>query len=397
MRFVFLLALAVTAAFAQNPLPSFMNPGRVGMLTRADTSVVGCTNSGYTGSGPCVRRASPVFTGAVGIGGTPNTYPYVDGWNALEVITNGADSLHLFSVTGYNRAATRHDNYARIVAGDTLYGLADEVMSSYGVRPWNNMAGAGGGFGGSSYAELVVLDESSSALNYPKTHKEWSFGDGATRVNLLYGNYAGLGVGAGFTRVAPPQKMLDVHGSIQASVHVYHNRADTNSGSVSIYSTAAANDWTAGQGVGCDNGTDYCIYGYGDSRVAFSLKKADNQARLYNNLTVGNPNGSGSVILSRKTTSDGNTLYSLTNSVFNWGLGPNGSEDYTLHSYLGGGDAIIVNHTTGKSTFVVPTTANASINLPSGTSPSVCSNGDMWFDGSHFYGCVGGVAKQLDN
>lgn len=43
------------------------------------------------------------------------------------------------------------------------------------------------------------------------------------------------------------------------------------------------------------------------------------------------------------------------------------------------------------------TTARASLHLESGTAPTAPNNGDIWFDGTHFYGRTGGVSVQLDN
>ena len=43
------------------------------------------------------------------------------------------------------------------------------------------------------------------------------------------------------------------------------------------------------------------------------------------------------------------------------------------------------------------TTARASIRVRSGVAPTAPNDGDMWFDGTHVYMQIGGVAKQLDN
>lgn len=43
------------------------------------------------------------------------------------------------------------------------------------------------------------------------------------------------------------------------------------------------------------------------------------------------------------------------------------------------------------------TTARASLRIRSGVAPTSPNDGDIWFDGTHFYGRAGGVTKQLDN
>lgn len=61
--------LAATLAFSQQPGGSgWMTPPGRGTLTPADTSIVGCTSGGHTGSGLCVRQTgatliTPTFTG----------------------------------------------------------------------------------------------------------------------------------------------------------------------------------------------------------------------------------------------------------------------------------------------------------------------------------------------
>ncbi len=61
-RFILLLIGTVAAMAAQSPMNTYMAKATNGALTRSDTSVVGCTNGGYTGSGPCVRQQAPTFT-----------------------------------------------------------------------------------------------------------------------------------------------------------------------------------------------------------------------------------------------------------------------------------------------------------------------------------------------
>lgn len=51
----------------------------------------------------------------------------------------------------------------------------------------------------------------------------------------------------------------------------------------------------------------------------------------------------------------------------------------------------------GTLVAVASTTARASFNIPLGVAPTSPVNGDIWYDGTHFYGRVNGVTKQLDN
>jgi len=52
---------------------------------------------------------------------------------------------------------------------------------------------------------------------------------------------------------------------------------------------------------------------------------------------------------------------------------------------------------TGLVQIAASTTSRASLNLAAGTAPTSPVDGDIWYDGTHFYGRVAGVTKQLDN
>ncbi len=51
-----LVLMVVDALAAPAPMPTYM---RRSGLNATDTAIVGCTNGGYVGSGPCVRRVAP--------------------------------------------------------------------------------------------------------------------------------------------------------------------------------------------------------------------------------------------------------------------------------------------------------------------------------------------------
>jgi hypothetical protein len=66
-------------------------------------------------------------------------------------------------------------------------------------------------------------------------------------------------------------------------------------------------------------------------------------------------------------------------------------------SYLAGDLGLGVTVPTAKLDIEGSTTAKASMRLRAGTAPTSPNEGDIYFSGSHFYGRVGGVWKQLDN
>jgi hypothetical protein len=66
-------------------------------------------------------------------------------------------------------------------------------------------------------------------------------------------------------------------------------------------------------------------------------------------------------------------------------------------SYLAGDLGLGVTVPTAKLDIAASTTAKASMRLRAGTAPTSPNEGDIYFSGTHFYGRVGGVWKQLDN
>jgi hypothetical protein len=76
-----------------------------------------------------------------------------------------------------------------------------------------------------------------------------------------------------------------------------------------------------------------------------------------------------------------------------------GAKPLVLNTTGGGNVGVGTGQTTPTAALDVAasTTARASIRVRSGTAPTAPNDGDLWFDGTHVYMQIGGVAKQLDN
>lgn len=65
---------------------------------------------------------------------------------------------------------------------------------------------------------------------------------------------------------------------------------------------------------------------------------------------------------------------------------------------FGSGDMALGAHVaTALLDLAASTTTRASLRIRAGTAPTTPNDGDVWYDGAHFYGRAAGVTKQLDN
>lgn len=104
------------------------------------------------------------------------------------------------------------------------------------------------------------------------------------------------------------------------------------------------------------------------------------------NSSILNVNGAsalnGNVFVGSTSTTTGMKLFVSGTTDFIGNLTTSGP----LELFVNAGNTIgLTINSSGKSTFLAPTTSTASINLPSGTTPTSPSNGDLWWNGTGLY------------
>ena len=119
----------------------------------------------------------------------------------------------------------------------------------------------------------------------------------------------------------------------------------------------------------------------------------------FSNTTNSSSISTGAVVISgglgvTKAVYLGSTLNVAGASTFTGLITVNGGLTTGATYGIGVGTAVSA---TASVAILAGTTAHAQINLAAGTAPTSPNDGDIWYDGSHFYGRIGSSSKQLDN